>query len=231
MKNLIKERLTNFYEANVKKAKDCPACKGVGKLAADNSRKLWHCSQCGYSISYEELQNDYMYWFCDECQALLNVQSGFENAEEQWICQECGYNNCIVQEEILGECKDCGKQISGDEKGLCAECRQIHAERREANLKKAKTLAIVAGKQILVIAATIAVNVAKKTISDYLKNINIDGVMDNETRTKALDKAKAIALSQMNEEMQDCIVKKSGNFDVWLTEQIDGAFNKLLAKV
>ena len=230
MKNILKEKFATFYEKNVKKTKDCPACKGIGKLAADNNQKLWHCSECGYSITYDKLDNC-TYWFCNECETFLNIQPGFESVEERWICQVCGYENDIIAKVILGQCKDCGKPISNNEQNLCAECKQIRKERKDANLIKAKALALKASKAILVIAATIVLNIAKKTISDFLKNVNVDCFNDSNTRAAALESAKTAALSQMSAEMQGCIVKTSGSVDTWLTGQLDNAFNQLLVKV
>lgn len=38
--------------------------------------------------------------FCDECEALLNIQKGFEEAEEHFRCSKCGYINRITPDEI-----------------------------------------------------------------------------------------------------------------------------------
>lgn len=42
-------------------------------------------------------------WYCDECNAYLNSQSGFNADCGTWVCEECGYVNYIDEEEILDE--------------------------------------------------------------------------------------------------------------------------------
>ena len=42
-------------------------------------------------------------WYCDECNAHLNEQSGFSSDCGTWTCTECGYLNFINEDEILDE--------------------------------------------------------------------------------------------------------------------------------
>lgn len=46
--------------------------------------------------------NDYD-WYCDECNAYLNEQSGFDADCGTWTCKECGYLNYIDENEILDD--------------------------------------------------------------------------------------------------------------------------------
>ena len=39
-------------------------------------------------------------WFCDECGAFLNTQSGFSDWYDTWTCTECGHTNVISQDNI-----------------------------------------------------------------------------------------------------------------------------------
>lgn len=40
-------------------------------------------------------------WYCDECNAFLNDQSGFDAYCKYWTCSECGHSNKIGKSEIL----------------------------------------------------------------------------------------------------------------------------------
>ena len=42
-------------------------------------------------------------WYCDECNARLNNQSGFSADCGTWTCTECGELNYIDEGEILDE--------------------------------------------------------------------------------------------------------------------------------
>lgn len=42
-------------------------------------------------------------WYCDECDDLLNDQSGFDADCGTWTCEKCGATNYINEEEILDE--------------------------------------------------------------------------------------------------------------------------------
>lgn len=44
--------------------------------------------------------NDYD-WYCDECNALLNNQAGFNTYGGTWTCTKCGNLNYIDESEIL----------------------------------------------------------------------------------------------------------------------------------
>ena len=40
-------------------------------------------------------------WYCDNCDAHLNNQSGFTAALGSWKCSECGYVNDVTEDNIL----------------------------------------------------------------------------------------------------------------------------------
>ena len=74
--------------AHVKHVMDCPACRGKSMFLGPSRRK-WHCPDCGHQIS--ALKKPFtVFWFCDDCEAFLNVQPGFNTKEKQWTCMECG---------------------------------------------------------------------------------------------------------------------------------------------
>ena len=42
-------------------------------------------------------------WFCDECDAELNRQSGFDDIHKTWTCQNCGHINYIDDDNIVDD--------------------------------------------------------------------------------------------------------------------------------
>lgn len=42
-------------------------------------------------------------WFCDKCNALLNIQPKFDDYKPKWKCTECGYVNELSEDNIVGE--------------------------------------------------------------------------------------------------------------------------------
>ena len=39
-------------------------------------------------------------WWCDNCNASLNEQLGFDDNYDEWECTECGYVNSISEDNI-----------------------------------------------------------------------------------------------------------------------------------
>ena len=67
---------------------DCPACRSPN-MYLGASRRRWHCPDCGYQIS--PLKKFFeVFWFCDDCEAFLNIQPGFNTKAKKWKCSECG---------------------------------------------------------------------------------------------------------------------------------------------
>ncbi len=72
-------------------------------------------------------------WYCDNCGAHLNNQSGFTALYGSWNCDECGYSNDVSDNNIVsGEeeeflrmayvtCPHCSAHMSTDDYGHC-EC-------------------------------------------------------------------------------------------------------------
>lgn len=85
--------------AKVKKWMDCPACRSKNMYLGPSGMK-WLCPDCGYSIS--NLNRLFgVFWFCDECDAYLNVQDGFTTKKKKWTCTECGHVNGVTRKDIL----------------------------------------------------------------------------------------------------------------------------------
>ena len=159
----IIDRLTYAYIRKIKKWMFCPACQN-GKMTIDKKSTVWTCEDCGYKLSADEFEDNYVFWFCDECQTYLNNQEGFDCNAVKHICRNCGYENDTTFENVKGICSDCGKIIPDPDATLCADCRQRCRE-------KAKEWLITAGKVVGVAAAVVgAVCVAVAASGDEETN-------------------------------------------------------------
>ena len=83
---------------NVRKWMDCPSCRS-GNMHMGPSKRVWHCPDCGYSIS-NIMKNTSVFWFCDDCEAFLNVQEGFTTKHKKWKCMECGHVCKVTEDNI-----------------------------------------------------------------------------------------------------------------------------------
>jgi ssDNA-binding Zn-finger/Zn-ribbon topoisomerase 1 len=66
----------------------CPACGGTMHL--NKEKALCLCHNCDYTLSDKEFNDDYVFWFCDNCEANLNKQPGFDIKGDRLTCTECG---------------------------------------------------------------------------------------------------------------------------------------------
>lgn len=157
-KNLF-ETVTYAYIRRIKKWMFCPACQ-QGKMTINKKSTLWTCEDCGYKLSADEFEDDYVFWFCDECNTYLNNQEGFDRSAPRHICKKCGYENDTTFDNLKGMCSDCGKVIPDPDGTLCADCRL-------ARRQKAKEWLSTAGKVAGVVAAVAgAAYLASQTSDD-----------------------------------------------------------------
>ncbi len=99
----VKARLTYAYISKIKKWMFCPAYQN-GKMTINQASTMWTCEECGYKLSADEFEDDYVFWFCDECNAYLNNQDGFDCHAAKHICQNCDYENDTALENVKGIC-------------------------------------------------------------------------------------------------------------------------------
>ncbi|MBP3808687.1 MAG: hypothetical protein ILA13_09925 [Eubacterium sp.] len=85
--------------ANVKSWQDCPACRSKNMFLGPEG-KVWKCPDCGYKIKSKE-KNNIVFWFCDDCEAYLNIQKGFNEKTGKWRCTECGYVSDVTEDNII----------------------------------------------------------------------------------------------------------------------------------
>lgn len=72
----IVDTLTYFYIKRIKRGMQCPVCNQ--KLIFSKSKASWCCNNCDYSLQENDFYDDYVFMFCDECNAYLNNQEGFD---------------------------------------------------------------------------------------------------------------------------------------------------------
>lgn len=167
-KNLF-EAATYAYIRKIKKWMYCPACQ-QGKMTINKKSTVWTCEECGYKLSADEFEDNYVFWFCDECKAYLNNQEGFDKNASRHICKKCGYENDTTFNNLKGICSNCGKTLPDSDATLCADCRQ-------ARINKAKKIAkIVAGVTAAVGVAYVAY---KSTSGDENQNYTYLPTGDN----------------------------------------------------
>ena len=88
----------------------CPNCYAdlEDQLGFDPCADSWTCEICGTLLTNPDSEygdyDSWMYngvrWYCDECGACLNYQSGFEDYYSEWMCTECCHINPINEENI-----------------------------------------------------------------------------------------------------------------------------------
>ena len=132
----ILDHLTYAYIRKIKKWMFCPACKD-GKMSINKNSTMWICEKCGYKLSADEFEDNYVFWFCDECESYLNIQEGFDRKSKKHICKKCGYENDTSFSNIKGICSDCGKVIYDPDTTLCNDCKQVRKEKAKEWLKTA----------------------------------------------------------------------------------------------
>lgn len=54
-------------------------------------------------------------WYCDRCNAFLNIQTGFNDNKNTWECTECGYVNSISEDAIVSDDYDDYEEYDDDE--------------------------------------------------------------------------------------------------------------------
>ena len=147
----VAERLTYAYIKHIKKWMYCPACQD-GKMVINKKSNMWICEDCGYKLSSDEFEDDYVFWFCDECNAYLNIQEGFNRHCEKFVCQKCGHENDLTSENIKGMCEECGKILPDPDAHLCVDCK---IKRKKA--RREKVGSILSGLFVLGVATATTV--------------------------------------------------------------------------
>ena len=71
---------------------------GYGGYAA----RSWEFVMWDEAIIYEisDARFPGINWYCDKCNAFLNIQKGFDDHKKIWKCKECGFKNEISEKNI-----------------------------------------------------------------------------------------------------------------------------------
>ncbi len=131
----LADKVSYTYIKRIKKWMECPVCHK--KMTFNKSKKSWLCNKCAYEISEKDFLDDFVFWFCDECNTYLNCQKGFDKKSAKHICQECGYENDTTFDNIKGSCIDCGNILANQNAYLCDDCKKQRKERAKEWLVKA----------------------------------------------------------------------------------------------
>lgn len=128
------DKLSYFYIKNIKRWMLCPACNQ--KLHFSKTTKNWDCDNCNYSLSETEFLDDFIFWFCDGCNAYLNIQDDFNKKEDHHVCNICGFDNNTSTSNIVGICRDCGNHIINHNSTICEDCKIIRLEKAQEKLNE-----------------------------------------------------------------------------------------------
>ena len=64
-------------------------------------------------------------WWCDECNASLNDQPGFDPNCGSWVCTECGQLNYIDENKVIDDSASYSFEDASDDDDIpegCAAC-------------------------------------------------------------------------------------------------------------
>ena len=79
----------------------------------------------------------------------------------------------------------------------------------------------------LTTATTIVTNAVRVVFQTYVDTLKKNGSFDKEAQVEALTRAKNIALSQITEDTKSYIEDNYGDFNNWLTIQIESTIDSL----
>ena len=79
----------------------------------------------------------------------------------------------------------------------------------------------------LTTATTIVTNAVRVVFQTYVDTLKKNGSFDKEAQAEALTRAKNIALSQITEDTKSYIEDNYGDFNNWLTIQIESTIDSL----
>ncbi|MEG2006221.1 MAG: Sec23/Sec24 zinc finger-containing protein [Raoultibacter sp.] len=116
----IPDAVSYFYIKKIKGWMECPVCGD--KLLFNEVQQAWVCVNADFILPEDEFLNGYVFWFCDQCESFLNIQSGFDASRESWVCHECGYENDISSGNLVGTCQDCGALLEDPNATVCEDC-------------------------------------------------------------------------------------------------------------
>ena len=100
-------RLLNSFTKDFSDGAKCPVCGA--RCYWNDDESTWICESCGYEPAGTQIEYDSetesinvlgIDWFCDNCDAYLNSQTGFDPYDDEWTCTKCGYENDITKDNV-----------------------------------------------------------------------------------------------------------------------------------
>ena len=82
-------------------------------------------------------------------------------------------------------------------------------------------------RKLIIQATEIVTNAVKTVFQTYVDSLKKSGDFNKDSQLEALEKAKDIALSQLNEDIKEYITKNYGDINIWLTTQIEATIDSL----
>ncbi len=79
-------------------------------------------------------------------------------------------------------------------------------------------------------ATQVVLNAVRSVFQTYVEQLKASGEFTPESQKMALEKAKAIAIGQLNTDVKNYITTNFGSLDEWLTSQIESSIYKLKNK-
>ena len=150
----MNDKITYFYTKHIKRWMFCPSCED-GKMKFDKETGCWVCPDCGYHFSESYFSDNCIFWFCDQCDAYLNEQEGFDEENVTHVCTECGFENQLTVDNVNGVCSECGVILPDADDTLCEECREVKKEETREKLllvgKISAGIVAVAGVVMLIL--------------------------------------------------------------------------------
>lgn len=80
---------------------------------------------------------------------------------------------------------------------------------------------------LLSTATNIVLNAVRSVFQTYVESLKTSGTFDAAAQVTALTKAKDIATAQISSEVKEYITTTFGDYDGWLTNQIESSINLL----
>lgn len=76
-------------------------------------------------------------------------------------------------------------------------------------------------------ATEIVVSAVKTVFQTYVDSLKKEGKFDKESQLTAFNKARNIVMVQMTNDVKQFIIKNHGDFDTWLSTQIEATIDSL----
>lgn len=76
-------------------------------------------------------------------------------------------------------------------------------------------------------ATEIVVSAVKTVFQTYVDSLKKEGKFDKESQLTAFNKARNIVMAQMTNDVKQFVIKNYGDFDTWLSTQIEATIDSL----